>query len=110
MARILHGKFDAQFLVPIRVEFEFSFTDPLGIIFDDTFNFEVVRNFEFIQSDPDREEFVPSLGIEPDRTLEILHHAGLYADIFFPFLQIGTEQAVILRRPTLAAIGPIGPH
>jgi hypothetical protein len=39
--------------VPVRGEFEFSFADPLGIVFNDAFDIILVRDVEFFQPDPD---------------------------------------------------------
>jgi hypothetical protein len=50
---ILNGKSDFQILVPIGIDFEFTFTEPLSIILNDAFNLEVVVDLEFIQSEPD---------------------------------------------------------
>jgi hypothetical protein len=56
----------------------------LGIILNDAFDFEVVRNVEFFQSGPDCKEFVPSLGVEPDFAPQVLHRFGLDAHNMFP--------------------------
>jgi hypothetical protein len=66
LAGVLYREFDFQVLVPVGIDFQLSFPDPLGIKLDDTLYFKVVLNLEFFQSGPDCEKFVPSLGIEPD--------------------------------------------
>jgi hypothetical protein len=66
LAGVLNRKLDFQVLVPIGIDLQLSFPDPLGIILNDTLYFKVVLNFEFFQSEPDCEKLVPSLGIEPD--------------------------------------------
>jgi hypothetical protein len=66
LAGVLNRKLDFQVLVPIGINLQLSFPDPLGIILNDTLYFKVVLNFEFFQSEPDCEKLVPSLGIEPD--------------------------------------------
>jgi hypothetical protein len=66
LAGVLYREFDFQVLVPIGIDFQLSFPDPLGIKLDDTLYFKVVLNLEFFQSEPDCEKLVPSLGIEPD--------------------------------------------
>ena len=66
LAGVLNRKLDFQVLVPIGINLQLSFPDPLGIKLDDTLYFKVVLNFEFFQSEPDCEKLVPSLGIEPD--------------------------------------------
>ena len=66
LARILNRKFNFEILVPIGIDLEFSFFDPLGIILNDASNLKIVIDVEFFQSGPDCKKFVPSLGIEPD--------------------------------------------
>jgi hypothetical protein len=51
---------------------------------NDAFDFEVVIDLEFFQSEPDCEEFVPSLGIEPDLAAQILHRFFLDLDDVLP--------------------------
>jgi hypothetical protein len=53
LAGILNCEFDFQILVPVGIDLQLSFPDPLGIILDDTLYFKVVLNLEFFQSDPD---------------------------------------------------------
>jgi len=55
LARILNGKLYLQVLVPVGIDLQFSFTNPLGVILNDAFDFKVVRNVEFFQSGPDCE-------------------------------------------------------
>lgn len=64
LAGILNGKLDLQVLVPIRIWFQFSFSDPFGVIFVDIFCFKAVSDIKFFQSGPDCEGDVASLGIE----------------------------------------------
>jgi hypothetical protein len=66
LAGILNRKFNFQVLVPVGIDLQLSFPDPLGIKLDDTLDLKVVLNFEFFQSDPDCKQLVPSLSIEPD--------------------------------------------
>jgi hypothetical protein len=47
---ILDREFDFQILVPIRVHVEFSFPDPLGIVFIDVLDLKFMGNVEFFQS------------------------------------------------------------
>jgi hypothetical protein len=53
LARVLDRKFDFQVLVPVGVDLEFAFTDPLGVILVNIFDFKVVLEVEFFQSGPD---------------------------------------------------------
>jgi hypothetical protein len=64
LAGILNSKLDLQVLVPIRIWFQFSFSDPFGVIFVDIFCFKAVSDIKFFQSGPDCEGDVASLGIE----------------------------------------------
>jgi hypothetical protein len=50
---VLHRKLNFQVLVPIGIDLQLSFPDPLGIKLDDTLNLKVVLDLEFFQSDPD---------------------------------------------------------
>jgi hypothetical protein len=63
---VLDRKLHFPVVVPFRTDLQPSFPYPFGIVFDDAFDFEIVLNVEFFQSDPDREKFVPSLRVEPD--------------------------------------------
>ena len=65
---ILNRELDFPILVPVRRGFEFTFSDPLSIELNNTFYFKIIRDIEFFQSCQDCEEFVPSLGVEPDFT------------------------------------------
>jgi len=47
---ILHGKLDVEVLVPVGVDLQLTFADPLGIIFINVFYLEVVFEVEFFQS------------------------------------------------------------
>jgi hypothetical protein len=107
LARILDREFDLQIPVPVGIHFQLSFTDPLGIILNDTFTFKIVFDIESLQSDPDREKFMPSLGIEPDLALEIIHGLGLDPNDFFPVFQIRTEQTIVFGSPSLGTVCPV---
>jgi hypothetical protein len=108
LTRILDREFDLQIPVPVGIDFQLSFTDPLGIVLNDAFTFKIVFDVEPLQSDPDRKKFMPSLGIEPDFAFEIINGLGLDPDDVFPVLQIRTEQAVVFRGPSFGPIGPVG--
>ena len=53
LAGILHRKLNFQVLVPVGVDFQFSFLNPLGIILNDAPDLKLVLNIEFFQSGPD---------------------------------------------------------
>ena len=53
VAGILHRELDFQVFVPIRVDFQLSLPDPLGIVFVDVFDFKFMLDVEFFQSGPD---------------------------------------------------------
>jgi hypothetical protein len=50
LARILNRKRDLQLLVPVRVNLQFSFPDPFGVVFVDIFNFKGMLDVELFQS------------------------------------------------------------
>jgi len=50
---ILNRKFDFQVFVPVRVNLEFAFTYPFGIVFVNIFYFKVLFQVKFFQSGPD---------------------------------------------------------
>jgi hypothetical protein len=108
LARVLNREFDFQILVPLGIHFQLSFSDPLGIILNDTLAFKLMIDIEPLQSDPDCKELMPSLGIEPDLALEIIHGLGLDAHDVFPVFQIRTEQAIVFRSPSFGCISPVG--
>jgi hypothetical protein len=107
LTRILNSKFDLQILVPVGIDFQFSFPNPLGIILDDTFDFEFERNVEFFQSGPDCKKFMPSLRIEPDFTAQLIHSLCLDSYDLLPSGKILAEQAVVLCCPSFAAVSPV---
>jgi hypothetical protein len=53
LAGVLNGELDLAILVPIGTRFQFALADPLGVVLNDAFDFEVVVELEFIQSEPD---------------------------------------------------------
>lgn len=55
LARILNRELNLQVLIPIGVDRQFAFPDPLGIILNDTLDFKAVLNVEFLQSGPECE-------------------------------------------------------
>jgi hypothetical protein len=110
LAGVLNREFDFQVFVPVGINLEFSFPDPLGIILNDAFDFKIIGNLELLRSEPDREEFVPSLRIEPDLTFQVLHGLYFQADNFFPVGVIGQEEAVVFSRPPFGAVCPVRAH
>jgi hypothetical protein len=110
LTRILHSEFDLAFTVPLGIDFEFALADPLGVVLNDAPNFEFVVDLEFVQSGPDCKEFVPSLGIEKDLTLETVHRLGLDLHNFFPIWVVGHEHAIVFGCPSLGPVGPVRPH
>ena len=110
LARVLYGKFDLAFTVPLGTDLEFALTDPLGVVLNDASDFEFVIDLEFFQSGPDCKEFVPSLGIEKNLALEIFHRLGIELHNVFPFWVVGHEHAIVFSCPTFGSIGPVSSH
>ena len=110
LAGVLNGKLDLTVLVPVGIDLEFAFPDPLGIILNDAFDFKIIVEFEFFQSGPDCEKFVPSLRIEPDLAPQVFH--GFLFDLHdvFPVFVVGHEHAVVFRGPAFGAVGPVRTH
>ena len=106
----MYRKFNFQVLVPVGIDLELAFLDPLGIILNDTFDLKIVIDVEFFQSGPDCKKFVPSLGIEPDLAFEIIHGLGFDLDNVLPVLVVGQKQTIVFSRPSLAPIGPVSSH
>jgi hypothetical protein len=50
---ILSREFHLQILVPVGIDLQFPFPDPLGIHLNDAFDFEIMFYVEFFQSGPD---------------------------------------------------------
>ena len=50
---ILNRERHLSFFVPVGVNLQFAFANPLGIILNDAFDLKIVVNFEFVQSGPD---------------------------------------------------------
>ena len=107
LARILAGKFDLALFVPFGTDLQLAFPDPFGIKGNDTFDCEIVLDVELLQSDPDRVQFVPSLGIEPDLAAQIIDGFGFNAHDFFPVFKVGHKHAIVFSSPPLGAVGPI---
>lgn len=63
LAGILCRKLDSQILVPVRAYLEPALPDPFCIIFVNILDFKLMFNVELLQSEPDCESNVPSLGI-----------------------------------------------
>jgi len=53
LAGILDRELDLAVLVPFGVGFQFPFPDPSGIQLDNADDFKIMRDVEFVQSDPD---------------------------------------------------------
>ena len=108
LAGVLNREFDFQVLVPVGIDLQLSFSDPLGIILNDTFDLKVVLDVEFFQSEPDCKQLVPSLGIEPDLGFEIIYGFGLDSNNFLPVFIVRQKQAVVFRRPSFGSGCPVG--
>lgn len=50
LAGILDGELDAQVLVPVGIDLEFAFPDPLGVIFVDVLDDEIMLDLVLFQS------------------------------------------------------------
>jgi len=100
LAGILNGKLNFQVIVPIRVYLEFPLPDPLGIILNYTFAFEVVLDIEFVQSDPDCKKFMPSFRIEPHFAVKVIDSLGLHLYDILPTIEVLAKQAVVFGGPT----------
>ena len=107
LTRILSSKLDLQVLVPVTVYFKLSFPDPLGIILDDAFDLEIGLDIEFLQSEPDREQLMTSLRIEPDLTTQIFYCLDFCTNDVFPVFIIGQEHTIVLRSPTFGSVSPV---
>ena len=110
LAWVLYGKFYSEIFVPVGINFQFPFSDPLGIILDSALALKIVLDVEFFQSDPDCKKLVPSLRIEPDFALEIIHCFGFNLYNMLPTFVICQKHAVIFRSPSLGAVSPVGSH
>lgn len=53
LAGVLNRKFNFQVFVPVRINLEFAFTDPFGIVFINIFYVKVMFQVVFFQSGPD---------------------------------------------------------
>jgi hypothetical protein len=110
LAWVLYRKFYFQIFVPIGINFQFSFPDPLGIILDNALALKIVLDVEFFQPDPDCKKFVTSFRVEPDLGLEIIHCFGFDPYNMLPTFVICQKHAVVFRRPSLGAVSPVGSH
>jgi hypothetical protein len=51
----LNGKFNLPFPVPFGTDLELALADPLGVVLNDTLDFKIIVDLEFVQSGPDCE-------------------------------------------------------
>ena len=63
LAGVLDRELDLEVLVPVGVDLELALANHLGVQLDDALDLEFVGDVELFQSDPDCEEFVPSLRV-----------------------------------------------
>jgi hypothetical protein len=110
LAWVLYSKFYSQIFVPVGINFQFPFPDPLGIILNNALALKIVLDVEFFQPDPDCKKFVSSFRIEPDLAFEIFHCLGLNPYNMLPTFVICQEHAVVFRSPSLGAVSPVGSH
>jgi len=110
LARVLYRKLYFQIFVPVGIDFQFSFPDPLGIILNNALALKIVLDVEFFQPDPDCKKLVPSFGVEPDFALEIIHCFGLDPYNMLPTFVIRQKHTVVFRSPSLGAVSPVGSH
>ena len=103
MNRELH----LEILVPVRVDSQLSFPYPFGITLNDGYDFKLVRNIEFLQPGPDREEFVPSFRVKPILAAQIVNGLGFDSYNVFPRIPIFHEHTIVFCCPSLGAVGPI---
>jgi hypothetical protein len=53
LAGVLNGEFDFQVFVPVRIDLQFAFANPFGVIFINVLDLEMMLEIEFFQSGPD---------------------------------------------------------
>ncbi len=80
----MNGKLNLEVLIPVTVYFQPALFDPLGIILNDALDLEIGFDIEFLQSEPDREKLMTSLGVKPDLATQILHGFNLCANDMLP--------------------------
>ncbi len=108
LAWILNSEGDLEVLIPVRIDWKFSFAYPFCVILDDAGNFKFIGDVEFFQSGPDCKEFVASFRVEPHLATQILHSFCLDSDDMFPGLIISEKHTVVFSCPSLGAVGPVG--
>ncbi len=89
LAGVLDREFDFKVPVPVGIDLQFTFPDPLGVVLNNTLDLKIVRNVVFCQPGPDGEKFVPSFRIEPNLAAQIFHSSGLCLDDVFPAFIVG---------------------
>jgi hypothetical protein len=55
LAGILYRKLYFSVLVPVGIDLQFAFFDPLGVVLNDAFDLKFVVELELLRSEPDRE-------------------------------------------------------
>jgi len=108
---ILDREFGFYVLVPVGIDFQFSFSDPLGIQFNNGDQLKFVGNVIFTQSFQDCIVRMPSLGIDHHGTLQVIvHMVDKVLDNIFPPLVVGKKHTVVFTGPHDGGIGPVRPH
>lgn len=110
LARILNSELNLQVFVPIRAYLQFPFPDPLRVVLNDTFNFKIIRDVEFLQSDPDCEQFVPSLRIKPHLAPKVVDRLRFNPNDMLPGIKVLAEEAVVFGSPAFCTVSPVGVH
>ncbi len=101
LAGILDGELDLEILVPVGIDLELSFPDPLCIIFVNVFYVKLVVDVEFFQSGPDCEGNVPSLGVEKRLAPQFVGLVRGHLHDMFPCVVVGQKHAVVFTAPAL---------
>ena len=86
LTRILDRKFDLQILIPVRVNFEFSFSNPFCVILVNADDFKFMVDIEFFEPGPDCKGDMASFRIEKHLAAQFIGLFGGGSHNMFPRL------------------------
>jgi len=111
IAGVLNREFGFDVFIPVGIDFQLSFPDPLGVKFYNGDQLKFVRDIKFSQPFQDCIVRMPSLGIDHHGAFQVIvNMVGKLLNDIFPALVIGHEHTVVFTGPHDRRIGPVCSH
>ncbi len=100
IAGILNRELGTDVFIPVGIDLQLAFTNPLRIQLDNSNKFKFMRYLEFTQSFQDCKVRVPSLGVDHHGTFEIIvYMKSKLLNNVLPAFIVSHEHAVVLTCP-----------